>query len=193
MVRSGKVRPSQVRSGQVRLWKVIWFWKYIYNIHRAIQKLPTKFYANRVIEPREIAVDTQIASGHLVIFAIYLYIETGILKSFKVPAILFGTLHGDILPMICAKYWIFEEAKYLKMLFFKGHSEVMTLLWLRQILMVELLKYFFFSSRFVRLNALEQKLQAAECCNTRENSWSLMTSKSDPRSQKGLKCMMPLS
>ena len=46
-----------------------------------------------------------IASGHLPIFAIYLHIETGISKSYKVPAILFGTLHDDVLPMICAKYY----------------------------------------------------------------------------------------
>ena len=65
---------------------------------------------------RVITVDTQIASGHLSIFTIYLHIETGMLKSYKVPAILFGTLHGDVLPMICAKYRLFSGTqKYLKM------------------------------------------------------------------------------
>ena len=49
-------------------------------------------------------VDTQTASGHLNLFARHLHIETGISKSFKVPAIIFGTVHGDTLLMICAKY-----------------------------------------------------------------------------------------
>ena len=69
-------------------------------MQRTIQKLPTKFHINRDIELRVITVETQIASEHLTIFAIYLHIE----KSFKVPAILFGTLHGDVSPMICDKY-----------------------------------------------------------------------------------------
>ena len=76
----------------------------MYNIQRVVQKLPTKLYANRAIEPRVITVNTQIASGELIIFAIYLHIETGIWKSINVPAIFFGALHGDVLPMICAKY-----------------------------------------------------------------------------------------
>ena len=66
------------------------------KIQHALQKLRAKFHVDRVIESR-ITVDTQIASGHLSIFAIYLRIDTGISKSFKVPAILFGTLHGDVL------------------------------------------------------------------------------------------------
>ena len=64
-----------------------------------MQKLRTKFPVNRAIEPRVITVHTQIAAGHLIIFAIYLHIETGITTSFEVPVILFGTLHGDVLPI----------------------------------------------------------------------------------------------
>ena len=76
----------------------------MYNIQRAIQKLPIKLNVNRSIEHRVITSDTQLASGHLIIFAIYLPVETGISRSFEVPAILFDTLYGDVLPMICAKY-----------------------------------------------------------------------------------------
>ena len=76
----------------------------IHMQQRAIEKLPTEFHVDRVIDPRVISVDTQIASGHLIIFAIYLQIGAGISKSFKEPAFLFGRLHDDVLPMICAKY-----------------------------------------------------------------------------------------
>ena len=44
----------------------------------------------------------------------YLHIETGIMKSFKVPAILFGTLRGDVLSVICAKYGWFSSRQVLK-------------------------------------------------------------------------------
>ena len=92
--------------------------KCIYDIQRAIQKLPTKFHVNRVIELSVITVDTQIAPGHLIISVIYLHIETRISKSFGEPAILFGTLHGDVLPVICAKYCLFSRReKYLKCIF----------------------------------------------------------------------------
>ena len=47
--------------------------------------------------------------------------------------------------------------------------------------------WYYFSSRFGSLNALEQKLQPFECCNARKKSLPLMTSKSDPRGQMGLK------
>ena len=114
--RSGQDRSGQVWSGQAM--QSFWTWKCIYNIQHAIQKLPTKFHVNQPIEPRVITVDTQIASGHLNIFAIYLHIETGISKSYKVPAILFGTIHGDVLRMICAKHcWFSRRRKYLKMCF----------------------------------------------------------------------------
>ena len=122
-----KWNALMVRSagpGQVRSCKVIWNWKYIYNIQCAIQKPPTKFHVNGAIEPRVIAVDTRIASGHLTFFAIYLHIKTGISKSFKVPAILFGTLNNDVLPMICAKYcWFLRRQKYLKIHFFNFDLE----------------------------------------------------------------------
>ena len=77
-----------------------------YNIQHAIQELPTKFQVNRALEPRVITVDTQITSGHLSIFASYLHNahRNRYPEKFKVSAILFGTLHGDVLPMICAKY-----------------------------------------------------------------------------------------
>ena len=99
--------------------------------------LLTKFHAYLAIELRVITIDTQMASGHLRIFAIYLHIETGISKSFKLLAIIVSTLHGVVLPMICAKkLLIFEEAKYLKMHFstltlksqrsFRGHYTFMT-------------------------------------------------------------------
>ena len=57
-------RPyGQVRSGQYMSCKVIWFWKYIYNVQRAMQKLPIKLHVNRAIELRDIIVDTQIAQS----------------------------------------------------------------------------------------------------------------------------------
>ena len=65
-----------------------------------MQKLHTKFHINRTIEPRVVTVHTQIASGHLSIFVIYLHIDTDISKSFKVP----GDSFWHVLPMICAKY-----------------------------------------------------------------------------------------
>ena len=59
------------------------------------------------------------------------------LKKFKVPATLFGTLHGDVLPMICAKCcWFWRGQTYFKMHFsnltlkgqrsFRGHDTFMT-------------------------------------------------------------------
>ena len=69
-----------------------------------MQKLPTKFHVNRAIEPRVIVVDTQIASAHLLIFAIYLHIEAGISKRFSMPAILFDINDGDVSLVICVKY-----------------------------------------------------------------------------------------
>ena len=84
------------RSGQVMQSFLIW--KYIYNIQRAMQKLPTKFHVSPAMGTRVSTVDTQISSGHLIIFTICLHIKTGIFKSFKVPTILFDTLHGDLYP-----------------------------------------------------------------------------------------------
>ena len=135
-----KMRPrmpnDQVRSGQGSC-KVIWTWKYIYSIQRIIQKLPTKFHANRTVQPRVITVDTQISSGHLIIFAVYLHIKTSIFKSLEVPDILFGTIYGDVSLVICYKRCCFlSRQKYLKMRSstwprkVKGQSEVITLLWL---------------------------------------------------------------
>ena len=107
------------------------------------------------------------------------------------PAILFGTLHGDVLPIICAKYCWFEVGKSIKNVFFllwpwnvKGHSEFITL---SSLICLWLDSKYYFSSHFCLLNALELKLQVVECCNTREKWWPLMTSKSDPRCQVGLK------
>ena len=104
----------------------------MYNIQHATQKLSTKFHVNRAIEPREITVDTQIALGHVSIFAIYLHIETNISKSFKVIAILFGTIHVDVLRMIYANCWFWRWQTYFKMHFstlnlkgqrsFRGHD-----------------------------------------------------------------------
>ena len=93
-----------------------------------MQKVPTKCHVNRALEPRIITVDTQNASGHLVIFPFYIHIETDS-RSFKVPAILLGTLYGDVLPIVGKTWWcftydlcqlslIFEEAKVLKRIFF---------------------------------------------------------------------------
>ena len=81
---------GQARSGQVRSCEVILIWEDTYSIQRVKQKLPTKFHVNQAIEPGIITVDTQIASGHLIILAIYLHIETGISKFFKMSAILSG-------------------------------------------------------------------------------------------------------
>ena len=91
---------GQARSGQVKSCKGYLDLKIHvhYNIRHAKQEPPSKFQVNRAIEPRVITVDTQIASGHLSIFVIYLHIENDISKSFK------GTLHGDVLPMTRAKY-----------------------------------------------------------------------------------------
>ena len=83
----------------------------------------------------------------------YLHIKAGVSKTFKVPAILSGTLHGDALSRVCAKYCSFSSwQKYLIMHFLlwhwkvKGNSEVMMLAWL---------KYWWLDSccRFGRLNA----------------------------------------
>ena len=153
--------------------------------------LPTKFHANRAIEPGVITIDTLIASGHLSIFAIYLQIETGISKSFKVLATFLAHSIAMFYQWPVPNIGDFRWGKSIKKMHFfllwpwnvKGHSEVMTLSWL---------KYWcldscnYFSTRCGRLNALEQKLQAVECCNTREKSWPSMTSKSDPRCQMGL-------
>ena len=93
---NGQVRSDQIMQRYLNL--------RIDIQHSAIQKLPTKFHVNWAIEPRVLTVDAQIASWHLIIFAIYLHIETGISKSFEVPVFLFGTLHSNILYMICGKY-----------------------------------------------------------------------------------------
>ena len=61
---NGQTRPGQVRSGQARPCKVIWIWKYIYNIQHAIQKLPTKFCVNRAIEPRVITLGSRARSNY---------------------------------------------------------------------------------------------------------------------------------
>ena len=68
-----------------------------------MHRLPTKLHVNRAIEATVITDDTQIASGHLIIY----YLSSNrkhYLKKFKVPATIFGTLHSDVLPMICVKY-----------------------------------------------------------------------------------------
>ena len=82
MVRSDQVRSGQVRSGRVRSGQVMRGHLDLktYIIQRAIQKIPTNFHVNRAIEPIVITVDTEIASGHLLIFAIGLNIEIGISK-----------------------------------------------------------------------------------------------------------------
>ena len=113
------------------------------------------------------------------------------------PNILFGTLHGDALPVICAKYcWFSSGWKYLKYIFLlwawkiNSLSEFMTL---STLICWWLNSKCYFSSRFGRLSALEQTLWAFECCNTREKSWPLMTSKSDPGGYSGVKCCAPAS
>ena len=124
------------------------------------------------------------------------------------PAILFGTPWWCFIHNLCQILLISEKAKVFKMHFsnltlkgqrsFRGHGTFMT-----SILMVGHLYYFgscfacsacSFCSKYIRtktvvfvLNTLEQKLQAVECCNTREKSWHLMTSKFDPRGHPGLK------
>ena len=107
---NGQARAGQARSGLVMSGHA----KFSGTKKKHIQHSACYNEVNWAIEPRVITVDTQIASGHLSIFAVYLHIETGISESFKVPAILFGTLHGDVLLMICAKKKIFEEAKVFK-------------------------------------------------------------------------------
>ena len=81
MVRSGQINHATLSESENR---------YTYNIQHVIQKLPTKCHVNWAIEPGVLTVDAQIVSWHLIIFAIYLHIETGISKSFKVPVFLFG-------------------------------------------------------------------------------------------------------
>ena len=67
----------------------------MYNIQYAIQKLSTKFHVSKAIEPRVFTVDTQIALGHLNIFAIYLHIKPVSRKVLNARPF-FGTLHGDV-------------------------------------------------------------------------------------------------
>ena len=130
---NGQVRPGKAKSGHARLsGSENTCTKFSVP---AVQKLPAKLYVNG-LQSIEITVNTQIAPGHVVIFAIYLHSENGIWKSLEMPAILFGTLHahGDVLPMICAKYfWFWRRQEVLRMQFststLKGqrYSGVMTL------------------------------------------------------------------
>ena len=116
----GQTRLSQVRSGQVRPGhaKLSGFENTYTTFSILYRSYVPNFMSIGPTDPRVITVDTRIAPGHVIIFAIYTHTETNISKSFKVSAILFGTLHGDVLPMICAKYCcISRRQKHLKMHF----------------------------------------------------------------------------
>ena len=71
---NGQAMPGQVWSGQVRHAKLSGSENTYTTFRHVIQKLPTKIHVKRVIGPRVITVDTQIASEYLSIFATYLHI-----------------------------------------------------------------------------------------------------------------------
>ena len=166
---SGQVRPGEVRSGQamqdyldlkIHVQHSACHTKATYqtscqSVHRAQSN--HRRYTNRLM-----------AFNHFRC----LPVETGISRSFKVPAILFGTLYGDVLPMTCAKYCKFwRRKKVLIRVFFHfdlQRSEVIQWSWhfhdlyidgwtLNTILVVVLSVWI----------SLEQKLQSVQCYNKR--------------------------
>ena len=103
---NGQTRPGQVKSGPAKLFG----YSACY-----IEKLPTKFHINWAIEPKAITVHTQIASGHLSIFAICTSKPVS-WKVLKCPP--FFLAYVMVMFTICAKYcWFSSKQKYLKNVF----------------------------------------------------------------------------
>ena len=143
MASPGQVRPGQARPGQFRSGKVMQSYldlkiHTVYNIQRAIHKLPTQFHVNRAIEPRVITVDAQIASWHLII-SLPAHRNRYLEKFWGVLHSSWNTPWRRFTHQLCPILFIFEESKVLKMHFLhiltvKGQRSfriLMTLSWLQ--------------------------------------------------------------
>ena len=162
------------------------------------ENLNTKFQPIRMKELNVIVIYTQIASGHILL-AVRSCASVAIFfsKVERAPPFFFYVFNDDVMTHIWCKFRPFwSRQKCLKHNFstwpkkVKGHFEVTSYLWL---ICQWLNNSEHFGAYCNLLSALEQKIWPFNWRKVRKKSWTMMTSKSDPRGHPGLKLCVHVS